>query len=269
MFRQPGGTAPDAENVENLVDGYYNRLRAGKTADWINVYVDANYGFVMDGKPIYPEYEDNLHCAREMVPYIPNEPLYLGMDFGLTPACVFIQRHGGTYYVIDEIVTEDMGAVSFIKEVGRRLRSQYRSSEVQGWGDPAGDQRSPLREHETVFKVIRQAGIPIEKSPDASNDPVLRRESVGKLLASLGIHGTPRLIVSPRCKMLRKGLRGAFCYKRLQVAGTDRYRDKPDKNIYSHVCEALEYAMVGLGEGYNLVRESKGHRKPRVIGSLG
>ena len=270
LFRQPGGCEPDAENVQNLKAGYYDRLRRGKTEDWVGVYVNGDYGFVMDGKPIYPEYHDRLHCSDTVVPYIENEAIYLGMDFGLTPACVFVQKHAGTYYVIDEIVTENMGAVSFIKEVARRLRSDYKSSQVFGWGDPAGDQRSPIRENESVFKIINQAGVPVIPSPDASNDPVTRRESVGKLLSSIGFAGVPRLIVSPKCRFLRKGLRGAFCYKRLQVAGTERYRDTPDKNIYSHVCEALEYLMVGLGEGYVLIESSAGasQRVPKVQGAL-
>ncbi len=40
VFRQPGGRSPDAENVANLPDGYYQRLCAGKDAEWIKVYVD-------------------------------------------------------------------------------------------------------------------------------------------------------------------------------------------------------------------------------------
>lgn len=40
LFRQPGGRSPEAENVENLVPGYYRTLCHGKDSDWIRVYVD-------------------------------------------------------------------------------------------------------------------------------------------------------------------------------------------------------------------------------------
>lgn len=40
VFRQPGGRAADAENVENLEPGYYERLCVGKDEEWISVYVD-------------------------------------------------------------------------------------------------------------------------------------------------------------------------------------------------------------------------------------
>jgi hypothetical protein len=39
-FRQPGGRSPNAENVENLPRGYYDRLIVGKDSEYIKVYVD-------------------------------------------------------------------------------------------------------------------------------------------------------------------------------------------------------------------------------------
>jgi hypothetical protein len=39
-FRQPGGRAKNAENVENLPRDYYPRLCSGKDAEWVRVYVD-------------------------------------------------------------------------------------------------------------------------------------------------------------------------------------------------------------------------------------
>lgn len=40
LFRQPGGRDADAENVDNLPAGYYDRLCHGKDREWIRVYVD-------------------------------------------------------------------------------------------------------------------------------------------------------------------------------------------------------------------------------------
>ena len=61
--------------------------------------------------------------------------------------------------------------------------------------------------------------------------------------------GKPALQVSPKAKMVRKGLMGGFAYRRLKIAGSERYTDLPDKNIYSHPVEAAEYALMGGGEG--------------------
>ena len=56
-------------------------------------------------------------------------------------------------------------------------------------------------------------------------------------------------MISPKCRMMRKGLMGGFCYKKLKVIGSDKFHETPDKNLYSHIVEALEYAVLGEGEG--------------------
>ena len=58
----------------------------------------------------------------------------------------------------------------------------------------------------------------------------------------------PGLMISPKAKMVRKGLAGGFCYRRIKT-GDERYTEEPDKNQYSHPVEALEYLCLGEGEG--------------------
>ena len=41
--------------------------------------------------------------------------------------------------------------------------------------------------------------------------------------------------------------------KLLQVSGDERFHDKPDKNKYSHPCEAAQYLMLGAGEGRSVI----------------
>lgn len=43
IFEQPDGLGPDAENVENLPDGYYDRLCNGKDSEWVEEYVRGKY----------------------------------------------------------------------------------------------------------------------------------------------------------------------------------------------------------------------------------
>lgn len=246
LFRQPGGRSPFAENLNNLVRGYYDDLAAVNSAkpEWVKVYVDGEYGFVVDGKPIYPEYQDAIHC-REVVPN-PKLPILLGQDFGLTPAAVFVQLdpRDNQVQVFDELTSESMGASTFAEELRLKLRGEYAGFEHHGWGDPAGEQRAQTDE-KTPFDVLRAAGL--NYSPAPTNDWIRRREAVAFNLRRLTMLGRPGIVVDPRCKRLRKGFLGGYSYRRLQVAGTDRFADKPDKSIYSHVSEALQYALVGEG----------------------
>ena len=61
--------------------------------------------------------------------------------------------------------------------------------------------------------------------------------------------GQPQIVFDPKCRTIIRGLAGAYQYKRLQVAGDDRFKDVPDKGPESHVCEALHYALLSVDGG--------------------
>lgn len=259
VYKQPSGISPQAENIENLPESYYQRLMQGKTDQWIDVFVKGQYGFVSDGKPVYPEFNDHIHVAKEILRPVEGEAIYIGLDFGLTPAAVIGQRlDTGRWVVLEEIATEDMGAVRFSEILGRILREKYSNYEFRITGDPAGDQRAQTDER-TPFDILNANGISAQ--PADTNDFILRREAVAKALTTLTMDGEPSLLISPNCVNLRKGMGGGYHYKRVQVSGEERYRDVPDKGRFSHVCEALQYAMVGAGEGNALIRRKKRRNK--------
>ena len=64
IFKQPSGRSEEAENLPNLPPDYYKNLAAGKGDDFIKVYIDGEYGFVKEGKPVFPEYSDHVHCKE-------------------------------------------------------------------------------------------------------------------------------------------------------------------------------------------------------------
>ncbi|MGB8273644.1 MAG: TerL [Alphaproteobacteria bacterium] len=255
FFSQPAGDGPEAENIANLPAGYYDRAKAGKDDNWIKVYVRGEYGFVQDGKPVFPEYRDGMHC-REVAP-VPNLAVFVGLDFGLTPAAVFAQRMlTGQWRMLSEIVAEDMGIKRFAELLGAEMRGRYAGFGFEVFGDPAGDSRAQTDEV-TPFEILRAAGIPARPAP--TNDIVQRREVVASALNRL-VDGEPGFIVSPRCRVLRKGLAGGYRYRRQAVTGEERYRDVPDKNAFSHVADAAQYLMLGAGEGRALIKRPEDHR---------
>ena len=97
------------------------------------------------------------------------------------------------------------------------------------------------------YSIMAEEGLPGE--PANTQDPVARREAVAKMLTSFDADGSPGFLMSPKCKHLRKGFNGAFMYERVQIVGEIRYKDKPKKNIYSHVHEGLQYGCLMLEEG--------------------
>jgi hypothetical protein len=245
LFRQPGGRSPAAENVRNLPPDYYSNMISDGDEDFIRVYVDGEYGYVKEGKPVYPEYVDSVHC-QEIEP-LPGVTIYRGWDFGLTPACVFSQvLPDGRFLTFDELTADTISIDEFAETV---LEHSARYGRVD-WvdvGDPAGGaQTAANKDLKSCFDVLHGHKIMIEPGEQALP---IRLGSVKKALNTL-IAGKPRFIIHPRCKLLRKGFQGRYQYKRIKVAGAEeKYQDKPDKNAYSHPHDALQYTAARLFGG--------------------
>lgn len=239
IFKQPSGLSPHAENLSNLPDNYYTNLALGKDAEWVKVYVKGEYGFVIDGKPVYPEYNDNVHC-QEVEP-TPKQIIYRGWDFGLTPACVFTQLPPlGYWAVLDELVSEDMGIERFADEVIAHCARAYPQLQFVDYGDPAGMAKSQTDE-KTCFDILKAKGIDIQPGEQS---PTFRQEAVKKRLNTM-VGGKPGMLLHPRCKTLRKGFQGGYQFRRLQTSA-ERFTYKPDKNHYSHPHDALQYVATRL-----------------------
>ncbi len=259
FLRQPGANQPGAENLENLPPGYYEKAKAGKSKEWIKVYIDALYGFVMDGKPMYPEYVDSVHCVPFELP--DRVGLEIGFDWGLTPAAAFGGRMpNGQLRIRSEVVSHDMGIITFGKLVKQHIQKQYPTHKIIALtGDPSGNIRGG--DEKTPFMLMKSAEVGLEVLPArGNNDPTMRREALSKPMRTM-IDGEPGILIHPECNFLRKGLSGGYNLRRIMVAGDAKYRDKPDKNIYSHICEAAEYFGLGSGEGVELIKQYQ--QKPR------
>jgi hypothetical protein len=260
FFSQPSGRSPEAENLRNLPDGYYERLMADKSKEWIKVYVDGEYGFVQEGKAVYPEYRDSMHCQEFSL----NRalPLYVGIDFGLTPAAIFGQRTlDGAWRLHSEVASTDMSALEFGPLLARIMQERYAGFTFAAiTGDPAGEQRSQT-DARTPFQALRAGGI--DAKPAHTNDFTKRRDTFASFL-NRNIGGEPGMLIHPNCKTLRKGLAGSYHYRRIQVSGDERYEDKPVKDATSHACEAGQYMLLGAGEERVAFRAHPEFRKNRL-----
>lgn len=269
FFTQPGGMLeekdregnltgyklnPKAENRKNITPNYYPDIIKGKAKSWIDVYVLNKFGSLSDGKPIYPMFSDEVHLAKEPILPVPGIPIVVGMDFGLTPAAVFCQHVRAKWVILHELVAQDMGIVRFAELFRMEAAQRFPGASLQVYGDPAGDYRAQTDER-TPFQILRSAGI--KAYPAGNNDVALRLEAVSTALNRL-VDGQPGFLVDPRCVNLLKGFRGGYQYRRMQVSGADRYEERPDKNKFSHVHDALQYALIGGGEGRSIMGQTQG-----------
>jgi hypothetical protein len=258
LFHQPSGLSPEAENVNNLPENYYKNACRGKDDFYIHVYIHGKYGYLRTGKPVYPEYNDTLHCKHDLKP-LEGVPLYIGVDFGLTPACAICQlTPHGQLLVLDEVLSDRAGIQQFLSMVRPYLKSEYPDHKVEAWiCDPAGEQ-SAQTDMRSPFDVMRDEGIFPWRGEMKEE---LRLESVKQMLTKM-VDGEPALLLHPNAAMLRKGFTGHYQYRRMQVS-KERYTDRPDKNEASHVHDALQYLCSYLFGGYGVETT---HRAPRVVG---
>ena len=240
LFSQPSGLSPEAENLANLPKGYYERMAIGKSKEWIKVYIHGDYGFDLDGKAVFPEYDDDFHCKPCKT--IEGRTIRRGWDMGLTPACIFSQLlPSGQWIIVDELVAESSGIDRFSDRVLEHSAVYFAGSDFEDDGDPAGMQRSQTDE-KTCFQILHAKGIPIMPGEQGMT---IRLESVRKPLMTTLEKGRPQFLIHPRCRVLRRGFMGGYHYRRIRV-GADRFTDEPNKNSFSHPMDALQYTATRL-----------------------
>ena len=149
----------------------------GKTDDWINVFVLANYGTTADGKPVYPEWKDKVHASDEEIEPITGRSIIIGWDFGLTPAAVVCQMSArGQLIILEEFIAEDMGIREFAPDIVKpTLIDKYSNCRWVSVGDQTGSSRAQT-DTRTCFQELFEIGIATE--PRDTNDFLPRRESV-------------------------------------------------------------------------------------------
>jgi hypothetical protein len=237
-FKQPGGRSPEAENLPNLPNGraYYTDLAIGKSPEFVNVYIDGNYGFTMKGVPVYQlTYSDSLHCAKQVIQPNKSLPLVTGWDFYLHPAVVLGQlTPRGQFVILDELMGSGMGVDRFIEQmVEPLLYDKYRGMSVVGYGDPTGKVRSSTDET-TCYDSLKKHNFHWVKECH-TNAPLARIGAVEYYLTRLVDNGQPGFLLSPNCQMLREGFNGGY---RRKDDGTI------DKGSYSHLHDGLQYSCL-------------------------
>lgn len=281
FFRQPAGDSEEGENKKNLPANYYERIKAGKDDDWIKVYVKAEYGFVTEGKAVYPMFRDRIHVASSKIVAAKGIPLMIGADFGLTPAAVIAQfLVDGRWLIIDEVTMQDCGNVRFAEYLKAYVAQQYpdhyaitykgRGGEkvemndliAGGWGDPAGNQRASSDER-TALEIMKTYTGWVWK-PAPTNDMAMRREVVIGALSRL-VDGNPGILISPTCEKLRKGFSGGYHFKYVKTGNGTQTHESPAKNEYSHIHDALQYLLLGGGESSVVLGKKKVTRNKNEV----
>jgi hypothetical protein len=258
IFMQPSALSAECDWSENLIDGYYENLAEGKTEDWVDVYIHNKFGRSLSGTPVYQKsFVGDFHVAQGPLKALNSSdyPLIIGIDFGRTPAAVFKQRDPrGRVLTLAELTSENMGIETFIRtKLTPFVANHYPGFNMICAPDPAGFMKQQLNEM-TLVDALKAAGFKCVKPP--TNKPDLRIQAVERLL-SQQLEGKAMYLVDPACKMLIKGFRTGYRYK---LKKNGELEDSPDKNEFSHVHDANQYAdaIIDMNvRGSSLVQSRK------------
>ena len=279
IFIQPGGMSAEAENLEWLTQTpatlllpadhpdriaqgrtYYERFIRSNSPDWCERYVHARFGPDPSGTAVYREsFRLNWHVVDDLEP-VSSHPLLMGLDFGRDPCAVICQPdHRGRLLVLEEIIAEDIGLEM---QLQRRIKpalldERYMGKAVIIVGDPSGTHRSTLYE-ETTFDLIKREGLMAYPAP--TNDVERRVGAVESWLLGSRESGPALLIDRKRCPTLIRALAGGYRYGKTR---SGQRKPVPDKNEYSHVMDAFQYACVTAHGGMSDMIANRLRRKAR------
>lgn len=265
LYHQPSGIGPDAENIANLPDGYYEELMDDRDAEFAAVHVESQWGTSNAGQAVFRQSFNALQHVKDMQVVVnPQKPIMVGVDFGRTP-CAVIGQHDtyGRAIIMKEIVTEGMGLVQMLQEHLRPmlLSPPFSGKRVFIVADPAGMAKSQATE-ETLFDILKHEGF--QAIPASTNNIEPRLLAVEKLMRQT-IMGEPALQISRQgCPTLIHALGNKYRYRKKRDGQFD---DVPEKlHPWSDISDALQYFCLGTQSnltGYMLRREQR--RSSRVI----
>lgn len=235
---------PPYENSHNLPKGYYERMRSAyrDAPDLIDRYIMGKLGAVYRGKAVYPEYNSSFHLAKSPLKYVEGLPMVGGLDFGLTPACVWAQvQPNGCVALLEELCAENMGIDEFSDAMLSMAGQKFPGADITYFADPSGSKRADT-DGVSVFDILAGKGLTVNPGPVAID---IRLNAVKRRLR-MSDRGAPMVLVSPTCRRVADGFAGSYAYK--QIGQTGLYSDKPDKSKWSHPHDAVQYLFCGLYE---------------------
>ena len=274
LYKQPSGLSKNAENLHNLPPGYYDRqvsvfkgMKNGKNL--IKRMVHAQYAPSMDGEPVFSEYSDDVHLARETLLPVKGIPLELGVDAGVQrPACIIGQTMpNGQDRLLGEVMPGRVGVQRFADAIKREIAELAALAEIDHleigsvYGDPWGFVGADQEAGELAWmeRLALELGCPI--LPTETNEIEPRLDAVRDDLTYMIDGETPALLISPRCKITRKGFASHYRYRKERVGNTERTADKPEKNEEANLQDALQYKKLGKKGRWGVVGQKRGVRE--------
>jgi len=192
------------------------------------------------GEGVYTkEFNKQFHVAADtMVPDKSNPTLVRGWDFGGNHSCVVTQYIDGQVRVLTEYANVGFNTTRIARDIVEDCNQRYDNYRYIEVIDPSGMWEGKTSTGMACADAMRELGLTIVPG---DQDPTRRVKAVMDYMTLL-VRGKPGLIINPECKMLIDGFMGGYHYPEKETK--NQKRNKPEKNEYSHIHDALQYVCT-------------------------
>jgi hypothetical protein len=119
--------------------------------------------------------------------------------------------------------------------------------DVRLFGDPKGQDRGQTDDR-MAYDIFAANGLRVRPAPNLRQNMIATRvDAVAKLLGEMD-DGRPRFVLSPYCRTLKVAMAGRY-----HLVKEETGELKPKKDRYSNPADALQYGVLGLGEGRAMI----------------
>ena len=258
LIRSPDGlwiNNPRCDNVKHLADDYYfDMARAnGFSEQYIKTICNGEYGFSKEGKPVYSEYNDDIHSA-DVVELLEDLPVVIAVDGGSTPAALIQQLSEEKQMRCVKEFTTHFSSARTLKE-----------NHVLPWVvlNLKKDQKVLIVCDPSMSKAnenIEVSAMEIWEHPrwevvTAKSNLIDPRVEAQKDFLNKMVEGQPKFLLSRTgCPVLREAMISKYRYVEVQGKNEGTFRDIPEKtHPHSDIADCGQYgALEFTGDGLRI-----------------
>lgn len=262
LFEQPDALGPHAENLENLVPGYYQEQKAGKDTEWIEEYLRAKYPS-HDRGSVYGHLLAALEARGAMLAFEhPTDSIFTVWDLGRadSTAIWFFRLRPSGVDVVDHYENHGQKPshyFSLLEEWQRTKGYQY----AKHWLPHDARAKTLTTERSMIEQVADRFGVgAVGIAPELSLADGI---AAARTLLEGDIRFHPRCDTSP-VPGISSGLEALRAYKYAWNETLQTYAKEPLHDWSSHSADSFRYLALVVKRSVGLMRSSWDARPPEA-----
>ncbi len=223
---------------------WFERAVAGKTPEQVAQELNRSETKSVPGR-VFPEFDREIHVAKEYIPYDPELPLIVGIDFGHARKTVGALMQPVLAQRRMRIIAEYVGEHRKAGDNARDLVSKIREVGYEGELENLEVVPDPSALHEdlhgrTIWGVYRAAGLTSYTSPLITGPDSV---DIGSTVVRTMVADC-RLDVGPDCLTIIEGFENY--HRPVDRISGEVTSNKPEHDIFSHPMDAVRYGVTSI-----------------------